>query len=151
MPNANSSIVKKRKPSQSSRAKQPTLTSSDILEQLVKEHGGVSLYGIIMIMLGLIVLWSGTRLVTQIHTTREHYQELQQLKSEFRNLQIEHQRLLAEQQTFSTTPKTAYRAVVELNMYYPQLSERIILQPQSSNKETTSDNPQQATTNEAVQ
>jgi len=51
------------------------------------------------------------------------------MKKQERKLQIEHQRLLIEQQTFSATPQIASRAVAELGMYSPTLKDKLIIQP----------------------
>ena len=50
------------------------------------------------------------------------------MKKQQRKLQVEHQRLLIEQQTFSATPQIASRAVSELNMYSPTLKDKLIIQ-----------------------
>lgn len=54
---------------------------------------------------------------------------LQKMKVEHRNLQIENQRLIIEQQTFSATPQIASRAVTQLGMYSPSTQDKLILQP----------------------
>lgn len=54
---------------------------------------------------------------------------LQKMKVEYRNLQIENQRLIIEQQTFSATPQIASRAVTQLSMYSPSTKDKLILQP----------------------
>lgn len=54
---------------------------------------------------------------------------LQKMKVEHRNLQIENQRLVIEQQTFSATPQIASRAVTQLGMYSPTTKDKLILQP----------------------
>jgi cell division protein FtsL len=51
------------------------------------------------------------------------------MKKQERKLQVEHQRLLIEQQTFSATPQIASRAVAELGMYSPTLKDKLIIQP----------------------
>ena len=51
------------------------------------------------------------------------------MKKQERKLQIEHQRLLIEQQTFSATPQIASRAVAELGMFSPMLEDKLIIQP----------------------
>ena len=51
------------------------------------------------------------------------------MKKQERKLQVEHQRLLIEQQTFSATPQIASRAVAELGMFSPTLKDKLIIQP----------------------
>ncbi len=54
---------------------------------------------------------------------------MQDMKKQERKLQVEHQRLLIEQQTFSATPQIASRAVAELGMFSPTLKDKLIIQP----------------------
>lgn len=98
------------------------------LDGLISEQKSLSVYGLAMLVIILLILWTGVLTVEQVQDYHHQYTELQKLKREQRKLEIEHQRLLIEQQTFSATPQIAKRAVAELNMYYPQLSDRMILQ-----------------------
>lgn len=103
------------------------------LDGLISENKSLSVYGLAMLVLIIMMLWTGVLIVEQVQDYHAQYGELQKLKREHRKLEIEHQRLLIEQQTFSATPQIAKRAVSELNMYYPQLSDRMILQSNPSN------------------
>lgn len=98
-----------------------------ISEMLETEYRGISLYAVAMMLLIIAILWTGVSVVEQIQTYHQQYGELQKLKKQFRQLQIEHQRMLIEQQTFSATPQVTHRAVTELNMFYPNLSDRMII------------------------
>ena len=98
-----------------------------ISEMLDTEYRGISLYAVAMMLLIIAILWTGVSVVEQIQTYHQQYGELQKLKKQFRQLQMEHQRMLIEQQTFSATPQVTNRAVTELNMFYPNLSDRMII------------------------
>lgn len=100
---------------------------ASISEMLDTEYRGVSLYTVAMMLLVIAILWTGVSVVEQIQTYHQQYGELQKLKKQFRQLQMEHQRMLIEQQTFSATPQVTNRAVTELNMFYPNLSDRMII------------------------
>lgn len=100
---------------------------ASIREMLDTEYRGVSLYTVAMTLLVIAILWTGVSVVEQIQTYHQQYGALQKLKKQFRQLQIEHQRMLIEQQTFSATPQVTNRAVTELNMFYPNLSDRMII------------------------
>lgn len=97
-------------------------------EFMATEYKGVSIYALAMTILIGLILWTGIATVQQVQAYHQQYGNLQQLKKDYRKLQIENQRLLIEQQTFSATPQIASRAVAELNMFYPQLSDRMIIQ-----------------------
>lgn len=97
---------------------------ADILDT---DYRGVSLYSVAMTLLVIAILWTGLKTVQQIQQYHHVYSEMSQLKRDFRQLQIERQRMLIEQQTFSATPQVTNRAVAELNMYYPNLSDRMII------------------------
>lgn len=115
--------LKKAKPA---KAETPSPT-----EFMATEYKGVSIYAMAMAILIALILWTGIATVQQVQAYHQQYGNLQQLKKDYRKLQIENQRLLIEQQTFSATPQIASRAVAELNMFYPQLSDRMIIQADS--------------------
>lgn len=77
------------------------------------------LYAVSMLLLVIAILWTGISVVEQIQTYHKSYNQLSKLKRDFRALQIEHQRMMIEQQTFSGTPQVTNRAATELNMFYP--------------------------------
>lgn len=103
-------------------------TDDSIADWMEKEYRGVSIYAVLMGILLTLILWTGINTVRQIQAYHQQYTELQKTKKEYRKLQIERQRLLIEQQTFSATPQIARRAVTELNMFYPKLTDRLIIQ-----------------------
>lgn len=78
---------------------------TSISEMLDTEYRGVSLYTVAIMLLVIAILWTGVSVVEQIQTYHQQYGELQKLKKQFRQLQMEHQRMLIEQQTFSATRK----------------------------------------------
>lgn len=114
-----------------SRQKKPTtdpISPADkVADILETEYRGVSLYTVALLLLIVAILWTGVKVVQQIQSYHHTYGELSGLKRDFRQLQIERQRMLIEQQTFSATPQVTNRAVAELNMFYPNLSDRMII------------------------
>ena len=103
--------------------------SVEISEFLTKRYGGVSVYGAVMILLATGIIWTAVLTAEQVQQYHEDYMALQKMKVEYRNLQIENQRLIIEQQTFSATPQIASRAVTQLSMYSPSTKDKLILQP----------------------
>lgn len=102
----------------------------EVAELFEKRFGNISLYAVIMFALAVAILWTGVETTAQVQTYYQDYRELQELKKELRILEIEHQRLLIEQQTFSATPQIAARAVSELRMFSPRVKDTLVLQPQ---------------------
>lgn len=98
-----------------------------ITDLLDADYHGVRLYSVAMLVLVVAILWTGLSVVEQVQTYQQHYTELSQLKKEFRHMQVERQRMLIEQQTFSATPQIVNRAVTQLHMFYPELSNRLII------------------------
>lgn len=93
----------------------------------------VRLYVGVMLVLAAFIVWSGIRTAEQTQQYHQDYKTLQDMKKQERMLKVEHQRLLIEQQTFSATPQIASRAVTELGMFSPALSDKIIVQPAATN------------------
>lgn len=121
----------------------------NIAEILDAEYRGISLYAVAMMVLVVAILWTGIKVVEQIQDYHQRYGTLLKLKRDFRQLQIEHQRMLIEQQTFSATPQVTNRAVAELNMFYPNLSDRMILhtnQAHGAAKPSDASSPNQVAT-----
>lgn len=100
---------------------------NDIREILQNDYQGISPYSVAMLLLVLAILWTGTQVVQQVQDYHEAYSKLLVLKKSFRHMQVERQRMLIEQQTFSATPQVTNRAVSELNMFYPNVSDRMII------------------------
>ncbi|WP_288775844.1 cell division protein FtsL [uncultured Psychrobacter sp.] len=103
--------------------------SLEISDFLTKRYRGVSVYGAVMILLAIGIIWTAVLTAEQVQQYHEDYMVLQKMKVEHRNLQIENQRLVIEQQTFSATPQIASRAVTQLGMYSPTTKDKLILQP----------------------
>lgn len=118
-----------------SESSQASSLPMPITELLDADYHGVRLYTVAMLVLVVAILWTGISVVEQVQTYQERYTELSQLKKDYRQLQIEHQRMLIEQQTFSATPQIVNRAVTQLHMFYPDLSNRLIIRvvPTQSN------------------
>lgn len=123
--------------SQSAKS-QPVKPQSPLpAEFMATEYKGISLYTMAMMVLIGLILWTGIQAVQQVQAYHQQYGVLQHLTKDYRSLQVENQRLLIEQQTFSATPQIASRAVSELNMFYPKLSDRMIIQANAIPNATT--------------
>ena len=118
----------------------------DVGDVLAKRFGGVSIYVVFMLLLALAIVWTGVKAAEQVQQYHQDYKTLQDIKKQYRKLQIEHQRLLIEQQTFSATPQIASRAVAELGMFTPTFKDKLILQPSAA----ASSQPSTATDPSAV-
>lgn len=114
----------------------------DVGDILSKRFGGVSIYVAIMLLLAIAIVWTGVQAAEQVQQYHQDYKVLQDMRKQHRKLQVEHQRLLIEQQTFSATPQIASRAVAELGMYSPSLNDKLILQPSASAPVKTSTSAQ---------
>ena len=100
----------------------------DVGELFVRRFNVVSIYVVILVLLAAAIVWSGIKTAEGVQQYHQDYKTLQDMKKQERKLQVEHQRLLIEQQTFSATPQIASRAVSELNMYSPTLKDKLIIQ-----------------------
>ncbi|WP_227430249.1 cell division protein FtsL [Psychrobacter sp. I-STPA6b] len=103
--------------------------TQDISDILSKRYRGISVYAVVMLLIAIAIIWTGVLTTEQIQSYRQDYLILQDMKRQERRLQVEYQRLLIEQQTFSATPQIASRAVTELGMYSPSVQDKLILQP----------------------
>ena len=102
---------------------------TDVGELFAKRFGVVSIYVVVLLMLAGAIIISGIKTAETVQQYHQDYKTLQDMKKQQRQLQIEQQRLLIEQQTFSATPQIASRAVAELGMYSPTLKDKLIIQP----------------------
>ncbi|OBX78227.1 cell division protein FtsL [Faucicola atlantae] len=107
-----------------------------ITDLLDADYHGVRLYSVAMLVLVAAILWTGLSVVEQVQTYQQRYTELSELKQDFRQMQVERQRMLIEQQTFSATPQIVNRAVTQLHMFYPELSNRLIIRATPSQVNT---------------
>ena len=103
--------------------------NTDIGELFVRRFNVVSIYVVVLLLLAAAIVWSGIKTAEGVQQYHQDYKTLQDMKKQERKLQIEHQRLLIEQQTFSATPQIASRAVSELGMFSPTLEDKLIIQP----------------------
>lgn len=103
--------------------------NADIGELFVRRFNVVSIYVAVLLLLAAVIIWSGIKTAEGVQQYHQDYKTLQDMKKQERKLQIEHQRLLIEQQTFSATPQIASRAVAELGMFSPSLKDKLIIQP----------------------
>lgn len=81
------------------------------------------------LLIGLVVLLLSMGVLTNLKIQERHrlYRELSEARQNYQKMQIEEQRLMIEQQTFSSTPTVAQRAVSELGMFYPTEKHRLIV------------------------
>ncbi|MFA9486492.1 cell division protein FtsL [Moraxella haemolytica] len=96
----------------------------------------VSMVGLYRLFLGVLlvaIMWTGVSISAQTQEHHATYRYLKQLKSELTAMQVEEQRLLIEQQTFSATPQVASRAVSELGMFFPTGDHRRVIAPNRPN------------------
>ena len=103
--------------------------NADIGKLFVRRFNLVSIYVVLLLLLAGAIVWSGIKTAENVQQYHQDYKTLQDMKKQERKLQVEHQRLLIEQQTFSATPQIASRAIAELGMYSPTLSDKLIIQP----------------------
>ena len=103
--------------------------NTDVGELFVRRFNMVSIYVAILLLLAAAIIWSGIKTAEGVQQYHQDYKTLQDMKKQERKLQVEHQRLLIEQQTFSATPQIASRAVAELGMFSPTLKDKLIIQP----------------------
>lgn len=86
-------------------------------------------YWFAMAVLAIGIMVTAKMVVTQTQTRHQTYALLFELQKEYRAMHTEEQRLLIEQQTFSSTPVVAKRAVNDLKMFYPDESHRKVIMP----------------------
>ncbi len=111
------------------RPRAAALAHTDVGELFVQRFNVVSIYVVVLLLLAGTIVWTGIKTAEAVQQYHQDYRTLQDMKKQERTLQIEHQRLLIEQQTFSATPQIASRAVAELGMYSPTLKDKLIIQP----------------------
>ncbi|MGM8870401.1 cell division protein FtsL [Psychrobacter sp. 2Y5] len=104
-------------------------THSDVGEMFAQRFSVINIYVMVLLLLAAGIVWSGIKTAEAVQQYHQDYKTLQDMKKQQRKLQVEHQRLLIEQQTFSATPQIASRAVAELGMYSPTLKDKLIIQP----------------------
>lgn len=110
------------------RHKATSQATTDVSEIFAQRFNVVSIYVLVLLLLAAGIIWSGIKTADGVQQYHQDYKTLQDMKKQQRKLQVEHQRLLIEQQTFSATPQIASRAVSELNMYSPTLKDKLIIQ-----------------------
>ncbi|AGP50017.1 cell division protein FtsL [Psychrobacter sp. G] len=106
-----------------------TPSNTDVGALFVRKFKISNIYVAILVLLAAGIVWSGIKTAEGVQQYHQDYKTLQDMKKQERKLQVEHQRLLIEQQTFSATPQIASRAVSELGMFSPTLKDKLIIQP----------------------
>ncbi len=87
------------------------------------------------IVLLLLVFLSAIMVVFQVFEYRHDYRELSSFMRERDDLNAEWGRLLIEQQTFGATAQIGTRAVTQLRMYSPPISQSVVISlPQPSDE-----------------
>lgn len=99
---------------------------SDLNEYATEQMNLTGLYRLIVGGLLLAILITGVMIALQTQKRHQTYQEITRLKQELTKMQVEENRLLIEQQTFSAIPQVARRAVGELGMHYPTTKEQVM-------------------------
>lgn len=74
-----------------------------------------------------VVLVSGLSVVLKTHENRFAFNELQELKEHANSLEVEWGQLLIEQSTFGVEGKIEQKAVEQLDMQVPELSNIVML------------------------
>ncbi|MDN5565311.1 MAG: cell division protein FtsL [Psychrobacter sp.] len=123
--------------------------TTDVSEIFAQRFNVVSIYVLVLLLLAAGIIWSGIKTAEGVQQYHQDYKTLQDMKNQQRKLQVEHQRLLIEQQTFSATPQIASRAVSELNMYSPTLKDKLIIQLGAPVAASATPEPVVAGTNES--
>ena len=123
--------------------------TTDVSEIFAQRFNVVSIYVLVLLLLAAGIIWSGIKTAEGVQQYHQDYKTLQDMKNQQRKLQVEHQRLLIEQQTFSATPQIASRAVSELNMYSPTLKDKLIIQLGAPVAASAKSEPVVAGTNES--
>ena len=109
-----------------------TPSNTDVGALFVRKFKISNIYVAILVLLAAGIVWSGIKTAEGVQQYHQDYKTLQDMKKQERKLQVEHQRLLIEQQTFSATPQIASRAVAELGMFSPTLKDKLIIQPSAA-------------------
>lgn len=86
-------------------------------------------YWFAMAILAGAILFTAMLVVKQTQERHKVYAALATLEDNYRRMHITEQRLLIEQQTFSSTPVVAKRAVNDLRMFYPDDKHRKVISP----------------------
>ncbi len=101
----------------------------ELQEKPVHSVGPVAIYRLILLVVVICILATSVAVSRQTQERHETYRTLQILKRDLATMQIEQERLLIEQQTFSATPQVAKRAVDELGMFFPSNHHKKIISP----------------------
>ena len=125
--------------------------TTDVGELFVHRFSVVNIYVVVLLLLAGAIVWSGIQTAKGVQQYHQDYRTLQDMKKQERKLQIEHQRLLIEQQTFSATPQIASRAVAELGMYSPTLKDKLIIQPGAAAPVSVAETMSPATASEVAE
>lgn len=97
-----------------------------------KDFDRVYWFMIVVLLAGMLV----TAILTVEQTQKRHtlYQQIAVMRADIHALQIEEERLIIEQQTFSATPTIAKRSAIELKMFYPDDKHRLVLSSATPDK-----------------
>ncbi|QIC61457.1 cell division protein FtsL [Acinetobacter schindleri] len=104
---------------------------TEVVERKLNQSGmkKVITYGILLMM----VFISAVFVVFQVFEYRQDYRKLSSYLRERDDLNAEWGRLLIEQQTFGATAQIGTRAVTQLRMYSPPVSQTVVISlPQTS-------------------
>ncbi|WP_347453493.1 cell division protein FtsL [Acinetobacter thermotolerans] len=98
---------------------------TEVVERKLKQAGTKKAiaYGILLMM----VFVSAVFVVFQVFEYRQDYRKLSSYLRERDDLNAEWGRLLIEQQTFGATAQIGTRAVTQLRMYSPPISQTVVI------------------------
>lgn len=91
-----------------------------MINQFLKRWG-------LQVLLVFLLVGSAMAVTYQVFLYRQEFRQLQQVRQERANLDIEWGRLLIEQQTFGATAQIGGRAVMSLRMYSPPPAQIVVL------------------------
>lgn len=125
---------KKAKPEQNSTTSpRPEPSVGDVVQPLrLKWWYVLSVFGVLA-----LVFFSAYVVVRQVYDYRKDLKVYNELMREHEQAKIEWGRLIIEQQTFGATAQIGTRAVTQLKMYSPPISETVVI---ASEKTTTKSN-----------
>lgn len=87
------------------------------------------IYRVVLAVLVVAIFATALAIVQQTQERHQIHIQIRKLDMQLDDLQVEEQRLMIEQQTFSATPQVASRAVSELGMFFPSAQSRRVVAP----------------------
>ncbi len=82
---------------------------------------------VLPVLLAILLVSSAMGVAHQVFLYREEFKQLQTVRQQREQLDVEWGQLLIEQQTFGSTPQIGSRAVMSLRMYSPPPAQTVVL------------------------